>query len=107
MFLQSTLYKYELLLNYVSWIVLKLPDIVMGFALYILLTTALELIHAQRPHSMEGFLVGALFMTKGFYQLVGASLEYLFSLRAQIHSIGSLKGSLKIHTAPISKHTSL
>ena len=79
MLLQSILCKYELLLNYVSWIVLILHNIVLGFVPHVLLATALELIHAQRPHSMEGVLVGALFATKGFYQLVGASQVYLYA----------------------------
>ena len=80
MFLQSPLSKYEPL--HVSWTVLILPNVVLGFAPHVLLATALEFISAQGPHSMKGVLVGALFATKGFYQLVGASLVYLFSLRA-------------------------
>ena len=80
MFLQSSLSKFEHL--HLSWTVLILPNIVLGFAPHILLATALEFISAEGPHSMKGVLVGALFASKGFYQLVGASLVYLFSLRA-------------------------
>ena len=70
---------------YLHWAVLILPNILMGLAPKLILATTFEFISAQGPHSMKGVLVGVLFALTGFYQLIGASLVFPFSVLSWKH----------------------
>ena len=53
------------------WSVLIPPSILLGIGPLIVITSTLEFISAQSPHSMKGLLVGIFFAIQGFFQLIG------------------------------------
>ena len=57
-----------------------LPNLLIGFSPMLIITSALEFISAQSPHSMKGLLVGVFFAIKGLFQLTSAILLLPFSL---------------------------
>ena len=65
------------------WAVLFLPNLLLGVAPSLIMSTALEFISAQSPHSMKGFLVGLFYATRGLFQFIGSIVLFpFFSLDA-------------------------
>ena len=60
------------------WAVLILPNIVLGVAPSLIMSTTLEFISAQSPHSMKGFLVGLFFATRGLFQFISSIVLFPF-----------------------------
>ena len=86
MFVEPILYHSDTFVPlYLNWAVLILPNILMGLSSKLILATTLEFISAQSPHSMKGVLVGMLFAVMGFYQLIGASVVFPFSVLSWKH----------------------
>ena len=66
-----------------NWSVLFLPNILLGVAPSLVMSTALEFVFAQSPHSMKGFLVGLFFATRGLFQFISSIVLFpFFSLDA-------------------------
>ena len=62
------------------WGVLIPCSIFLGIGPMIVVTTTLEFISAQSPHSMKGLLVGVFFAVQGFFQLIGYLTTLPFSV---------------------------
>ena len=65
------------------WAVLILPNLMIGIAPLLVMTTTFEFISAQSPHSMTGMFVGLFLAIRGFFQFIGSIVLYpFFSLDA-------------------------
>ena len=62
------------------WYVLIPSSIFLGIGPQLVMTTTLEFISAQSPHSMTGLLIGIFFAIKGFFQLLGFITTLPFSV---------------------------
>ena len=60
------------------WAVLFLPNILLGIAPSLIMSSTLEFISAQSPHSMKGFLVGLFFATRGLFQFISSIILFPF-----------------------------
>ena len=62
------------------WSVLVPCSVFLGIGPTIVVTTTLEFISAQSPHSMKGLLVGVFFALQGFFQLIGFLITLPYSI---------------------------
>ena len=63
------------------WASLIPANVLLGVGPLIVITTALEFISAQSPHSMKGLIVGLFFTIKSLFQLLGSFAVIPFSLK--------------------------
>ena len=64
------------------WTAMLAPSILLGVGPLIVMTTALEFISAQSPHSMKGLIVGLFFAIEGLFQLISAVALIPFSVES-------------------------
>ena len=80
MFIASVQYSPKMALG-MHWAVLIVPNLMIGVAPFLVMTTTFEFISAQSPHSMTGLFIGLFLAIRGFFQFIGSVFLYpLFSL---------------------------
>ncbi len=66
----------------IHWISLLPPNLLLGLATPIVITTVFEFISAQSPRPMTGLVFGTFFFIKGLFQLFGTLILVPFSIDA-------------------------
>ena len=59
--------------------VLVFPNVLTGVGVPVLLTTVLEFISAQSPHTMKGLLLGVFYATRGLFIILGCVFIFPFA----------------------------
>ena len=57
-----------------------LPSGLVGFGVFFNLTASYEFVFSQSPYSMKGLLMGAIYATRGVFQLLGVVVHFPFYL---------------------------